>query len=310
MDYNYFNSPPSQPYPFNGLPPTPSYDNAPATAMDSFQAPGQSLGPFLPEPDYDALTYAFESSDFILTASGSPPIPQISYLADGLPRVDTEDSGRRRSGGRARSSSEEDREQDKSLTPAQWRRKEQNRAAQRAFRERKERHLRDLEDKLAALSSQHASLASTNSRLLAELERTRVENEILRASSSSDPHLIRPPSPTDPHTDGDGPHLKQPPEGQGQEEARYTRALAAPPVLGTSAYPSQGTQGTYLSPSAAWDLIQSHPLVRDGIVDITDVAARLQRRATCDGMGGPVFEAEAVREAVEGATRIGGNGLG
>ncbi|KAI9655725.1 MAG: hypothetical protein M1821_005160 [Bathelium mastoideum] len=89
------------------------------------------------------------------------------------------------------------------LTPAQSRRKAQNRAAQRAFRERKERHVRDLEAKLTALESQSHSLQSDNERLKLALQRVETENEILRATSATNPlSLSLPGSPSGEETDG------------------------------------------------------------------------------------------------------------
>ncbi|KAI9281022.1 hypothetical protein BY458DRAFT_499347 [Sporodiniella umbellata] len=51
------------------------------------------------------------------------------------------------------------------------RRKEQNRAAQRAFRERKEKYVKELEDKMVQLCASHAS----------EVEGLKKENEMLRS---------------------------------------------------------------------------------------------------------------------------------
>jgi hypothetical protein len=56
------------------------------------------------------------------------------------------------------------------------------------------------------------------------------------------------------------------------------------------------------SAQQAWDRIQSHTLVQQGIVDIADVSERLKRRARCDGRG-PVFEEGDILWAVEGARR-------
>jgi hypothetical protein len=61
-----------------------------------------------------------------------------------------------------RSSSEE-----KESAPAQSKRKAQNRAAQRAFRERKEQHVRDLEDKVNNLEQASNTLQADNERLSA-----------------------------------------------------------------------------------------------------------------------------------------------
>lgn len=54
-------------------------------------------------------------------------------------------------------------------------RKAQNRAAQRAFRERKEKHLKDLETKVAELEKASASTNQQNSQLRAQVEKMTVE---------------------------------------------------------------------------------------------------------------------------------------
>lgn len=67
--------------------------------------------------------------------------------------------------------------------------------SQRAFRERKERHVRDLEAKLDHLTSTTSSLQSDNERLKLLLQRAQTENEILRATATAGgPAAHRPPS--------------------------------------------------------------------------------------------------------------------
>ncbi|KLO06312.1 hypothetical protein SCHPADRAFT_1002416 [Schizopora paradoxa] len=62
-------------------------------------------------------------------------------------------------------------------------RKEQNRAAQRAFRERKEKHVKDLEDKVAALEERNQVAVSENESLREVIGRLQSENMKLRQSS-------------------------------------------------------------------------------------------------------------------------------
>ncbi|KIJ21342.1 hypothetical protein PAXINDRAFT_164871 [Paxillus involutus ATCC 200175] len=59
-------------------------------------------------------------------------------------------------------------------------RKEQNRAAQRAFRERKEKHVKDLEDKMAALEAKNEATETENSNLRDLLSRLQQENLALK----------------------------------------------------------------------------------------------------------------------------------
>ncbi|KAK0446471.1 uncharacterized protein EV420DRAFT_1484108 [Desarmillaria tabescens] len=62
-------------------------------------------------------------------------------------------------------------------------RKEQNRAAQRAFRERKEKHVKDLEDKVAALEARNEQTTSENENLRDLLARLQSENMALKQGS-------------------------------------------------------------------------------------------------------------------------------
>ena len=71
---------------------------------------------------------------------------------------------------------------------------------------------------------------------------------------------------------------------------------------------AMGTGGKELPAQATWDLIQSHPLVKQGLVDIADVCERLRGMARCDGQG-PVFEERAVWRVVEESRRGGGDEL-
>ncbi|KAH9487173.1 AP-1-like transcription factor yap1 [Psilocybe cubensis] len=62
-------------------------------------------------------------------------------------------------------------------------RKEQNRAAQRAFRERKEKHVKDLEDKVADLEAKNEQALHENENLRDLLTRLQTENVALKQSS-------------------------------------------------------------------------------------------------------------------------------
>ncbi|PPQ90428.1 hypothetical protein CVT25_014946 [Psilocybe cyanescens] len=62
-------------------------------------------------------------------------------------------------------------------------RKEQNRAAQRAFRERKEKHVKDLEDKVADLEAKNEQAHNENENLRDLLTRLQTENVALKQSS-------------------------------------------------------------------------------------------------------------------------------
>ncbi|KAB2580156.1 Basic-leucine zipper (bZIP) transcription factor [Lasiodiplodia theobromae] len=65
------------------------------------------------------------------------------------------------------------------------RRRAQNRAAQRAFRERKEKHAKDLEAQLAVLSDRYGKLEQSHAELNTAYERLRRTLELLTAPTSS-----------------------------------------------------------------------------------------------------------------------------
>lgn len=74
------------------------------------------------------------------------------------------------------------------------------------------------------------------------------------------------------------------------------------------AYGTNDGDGALLPAGATWDLIQNHPLVRQGFIDIADVCDRLRGAARCDGSG-PVFAEKEVIRAVESSRRAGGDEL-
>jgi hypothetical protein len=67
-------------------------------------------------------------------------------------------------------------------------------------------------------------------------------------------------------------------------------------------------KGKEVPAAQAWDVIQSHPLVKQGLVDVADVCERLKGAAKCDGHG-PVFEESTIWQAVEESRRSGGDEL-
>ncbi|KAF1964657.1 hypothetical protein BU23DRAFT_575495 [Bimuria novae-zelandiae CBS 107.79] len=293
MDYSFFSPP--QPY-FMGMP-----TNGFAHGVDPETI--RSIEPleagFLSGP-YDTFSF----SHGLQTTQGSPdpiiaatPMP-VGSVDSGL-GAEVDDSRT----SRTRSSSEE--KEKESLTPAQSRRKAQNRAAQRAFRERKERHVRDLEAKLSALENSTHSLQSDNERLKLALQRARTENEILRATAGQSPTSSRPVSASYPSP---GAHLP----GEEGEDAYNIQELSNGSVVNSADKDHAASRGKHKSreiPAAqAWDFIQSHPLVKQGLVDIADVCERLKGAAKCDGHG-PVFEETIIWAAIESSRRSGGDEL-
>lgn len=176
------------------------------------------------------------------------------------------------------------------MTPAQSKRKAQNRAAQRAFRERKERHVRELEEKVSALEQESTTLAADNERLKRELAKFATENEVLRATtgqlaSSQGRHLDSEPTITGPmkYTPTDF-YTNLVPKGEPAPTHRVTVC--------------EKTGERLLDAGATWDLIQGHELYKQGLVDIGDVSNRLKGMAQCNGQG-PAFREGQVLQAIE-----------
>jgi len=199
---------------------------------------------------------------------------------------------------------------EENMTPAQSRRKAQNRAAyvplfaypevnlmldrQRAFRERKERHVKDLETKLAALERNSANVVEENERLKLQLQKAATENEILKATSNSRAGSESLPnagplrySPKDFYTEVLHAHDNKTPSHRIVTSDKGERMLAA---------------------GATWDYIIKHPLYVRGMVDVGNVSDRLKKVAKCDGQG-PVFEESEIINAIEQSVASGSDEL-
>ncbi|CAO2657739.1 Nn.00g038650.m01.CDS01 [Neocucurbitaria sp. VM-36] len=297
MDYAYFSAA-QQPYHhFVGMPSNPF----PHSAVDPDTIGSvEPLDPTLFPASYDAFTF-----HGLPTPQQGSPDAAVAQTPMPVGSLDSGFGGELDDGrtSRTRSSSEEK----ESLTPAQSRRKAQNRAAQRAFRERKERHVRDLETKLSSLESSTHSLQSDNERLKLALQRAKTENEILRATSGQSPAASRPVSVSYPSP---GAHL--PLEEDGKDDDYHVQSLINGSVVnaadGEHAASRRKTRGREIPAAQAWDFIQSHPLVKQGLVDIADVCERLKGAAKCDGHG-PVFDEYTILQAIEESRRCGGDEL-
>ncbi|KAH6607372.1 hypothetical protein Trco_003685 [Trichoderma cornu-damae] len=178
------------------------------------------------------------------------------------------------------------------------RRKAQNRAAQRAFRERKEKHVKDLESKLASLEAAQKAAANENERLRRDLQRMSTENEILRATSAMNQGRNGSHSPD--HLTG--PLMYTPTEF-------YTNLLQGH----NNKHPSHRIVTSddghrLLAAGAAWDFILAHPLYRRGLVDVSQVAEHMKRMARCDGQG-PVFSEGDINNAIEQSIASGSDDL-
>ncbi|RDA82885.1 hypothetical protein CP532_4353 [Ophiocordyceps camponoti-leonardi (nom. inval.)] len=199
------------------------------------------------------------------------------------------------------------------LTPAQSRRKAQNRAAQRAFRERKEKHVKDLEAKLASLEAAQQKASVENERLRRDLQEMSTQNEMLRAttSSSTTVGVVIGRSSSSPTSPPEAAPCSSPLEEFYPSDEFYSTVLENSTFRKGS--PSRRVVTSddgepLLAAGAAWDLIVSHQLYRRGLVDVGHVSDRLRGSARCDGKG-PVFEERAVLEAIEQSVASGSDDL-
>lgn len=184
---------------------------------------------------------------------------------------------------------------------------------QRAFRERKERHVRDLEAKLNLLTTTTSSLQSDNERLKLLLQKAQTENEILRATAAaSSPTRHHPPGFVDDPTLLPAPSRSTRSASSLEDEPFMDPTRLANGLLSTesssSGRPSPNYESNMLSASATWDLLQSHPLYLQGAVDIGEVCERLKKMVKCEGTG-PMFEEEEVRRVIEEVGRSGDDEL-
>ncbi|CAH0046991.1 unnamed protein product [Clonostachys solani] len=179
----------------------------------------------------------------------------------------------------------------------QTKRKAQNRAAQRAFRERKEKHVKDLEASLERLKTSQEKASEENERLRKDLQKMTTENQILKArstnrrsvDSSADSLVTGPPmnfsqsssssNVLPGHKDKSGSHRAAEPKGQSLYAA-----------------------------GAAWDYIVAHGLFKRGLIDITSVSRYLQQRATSDGHG-PMFSEQEILDAIHRSLADGSDNL-
>ena len=175
---------------------------------------------------------------------------------------------------------------------------------QRAFRERKERHVRDLELKVNNLEELSTALRAENDHLKQEVARFSTENEILRATSrtfgnsnnanNNHPHNINGNRADSEQTTTTGPMKYTPMDFSSSSTlvANGERNV----LHRTAVCPTTGEK--LLDTRATWDLIQGHDLFKQGLVDITHVSNRLKNLAQCNGQG-PAFREGEVRKVIE-----------
>ncbi|KAJ5112748.1 AP-1-like transcription factor napA [Penicillium argentinense] len=151
----------------HSAPPSGGFDNSQFHNLDF----AENESPFLdfnPEVDFE-----FPGSDLIGDLPGASPadyeLGEKRKSIDGKSEIEEETGKKRRE-------SEAKKPGRKPLTSEPTtKRKAQNRAAQRAFRERKEKHLKDLETKVEELQKSSDSATQENGLLRAQVERLQVE---------------------------------------------------------------------------------------------------------------------------------------
>ncbi|KAJ0130580.1 Zinc-type alcohol dehydrogenase-like protein [Fusarium oxysporum f. sp. albedinis] len=324
--YNFANP---QPYhQFMPIPPlTPSHSHS--AGSDDFNAsPPPCLSVSLPEhyssnvepykhdllgifnvENYDGLSASqndqFQSFDYT-TAQGfnaNPHQPASGFPGPPTPPGYTSQAqAHQQQGGSLRNGSPDEQsvarggsEEDENLTPAQSRRKAQNRAAQRAFRERKEKHVKDLEAKLAGLEAAQQQSSLENERLKRDLQKISTENEILRATSRMSHGSISPEPAT-------GPLRFKPTDFYSNVLQNHTNKSPSHRIV------TSDDGERLLAAGATWDFIISHELFKKGLVDIADVSERLKNCARCDGQG-PVFSERSITNAIEQSVASGTDDL-
>ncbi|CAI7585192.1 unnamed protein product [Penicillium pancosmium] len=308
MDYSNYPDNQSQPFSLYGLP-TP--DQQPQPPSDNGLRDPFSLNNYNQYfPGFDPSVRLDPSSSFVPPPHSPPDSYSKTSVSSNDPNNNTKpgtssiDGDENQFGDSAlgRSSSEEK----ESMTPAQTKRKAQNRAAQRAFRERKERHVKDLEDKVNSLEDSSTSLQADNERLKRQLAKYATENEILRATSHSLNGNNNGPPKEQPQAPVTGPMEYTPIDFVSKvtsEESGWVPHPGSTPLSPQSPQQHritvcQVTGEKLLGPGATWDLIQNHELFKRGEVDIGIVTDKLKGLAQCDGQG-PAFKEGQVRLAIE-----------
>ncbi|KAI1362446.1 hypothetical protein F5Y08DRAFT_341668 [Xylaria arbuscula] len=316
MDFSHAYFGGAQPYQFMGISPiTPSHSNS--AASEEFS--GHSNHNQSPHEIYESFSnhdqfpqnldqYSqFNHHNQTFPGPPGPPTPPNIALgqnqtgtsgshhakgnqADILPLTKPDPDPNRQTG----SNSEED-----DLSPAQSRRKAQNRAAQRAFRERKERHVKDLEAKLASLEAAQSQTATENEKLRREMQKISTENEVLRATSSVHAQHNGSMSPITGITTG--PMQYNPTDFYSDLLQNHVNKTPSHRIV-----ESGGER--LLAAGATWDYIISHDLFKKGLVDVADVSERLKCQAKCDGQG-PVFEERSVLKAIMDSVASGSDEL-
>lgn len=158
--------------------------------------------------------------------------------------------------------------------------------SQQAFRRRKEKHVKELEAKLAELEATRQQVSVENERLKQDIRRASTENKILRATSQvGGTHKIS----SEPTND-------LPPFNSSKFYSNILQDEANKTPSHRIITSHDGER--LLAAGATWDLIINHKLFKKGLVDVGDVSERLKHYAYCDGQG-PVYSERSIIMAIE-----------
>ncbi|KAF7550726.1 hypothetical protein G7Z17_g5510 [Cylindrodendrum hubeiense] len=181
------------------------------------------------------------------------------------------------------------------LTPAQSRRKAQNRTAQQSFRKRRETHIKALEARLVDLETTRQQVSTENEHLKQSIKKVATENQILRITpqlGDMHEHSIASEPLTDLqsfnyfdfHSDGI----------QGELDNSTQEEIDNSPSYSTTCDDGE----RLLSAGATWDVIINHELFKEGLVDVGDVSEHLVGYAHFDGQG-PLYSKRCIHMAIE-----------
>lgn len=184
--------------------------------------------------------------------------------------------------------------------------------SQRAFRERKERRVRDLEQELADYKQKLNSIMESNELLKQQIAKVSTENEILKATSEH--HRRRSRHRRHHHSSQRSTSSSS---GSGDDGRSQQRRLSKEPMeTGPMRYspmdyaPAKATHRTFVCPQtgeklltagATWDLIVQTLEQRGLDLDVQGIYEKLRLHTRCDGQG-PVIQESKVKEAIEQST--------
>ncbi|KAI5310218.1 hypothetical protein KEM55_000393 [Ascosphaera atra] len=259
-------------------------------------------GTVLPTPqgsEYSASPTQNAANALPSSDNGQVPVGQAMPTSDqtmGAQDIDMftgDDMGFQRE--KSNSSGEGDEKDDS----AQSKRKAQNRAAQRAFRERKELRVRNLEQELAEHKQNLNSIMKTNELLQREIMKINTENEILKATSMHRQVPQHSPSPSPSHLSSSHPH-----HDDGNTNPTQTGPIGYQPKPYDASNPAHriildpDTGDKLLSANAAWDMIVETLESKGLQLDVQRIYQKLKMVTKCNGQGPAVAETK-VRQAIE-----------